>query len=563
MSGRSDPSSWSLQRLLRPHAGRFALAFVLGALTLLASLGLLALSGWFITAAAVAGTGVAAASFDIFRPGALIRLCAIVRTAGRYGERLLSHDVVLGVLADLRVRCYAVLARLAPEPLARWSEGELLQRVTADVDALDEAPLRAWLPLGWALLVLGVALVLVGSVSPVLLGAAWPWLVAAGIAVPLAAVHLAQRWAGRLAALAGRRRDRLVDLLRGLTTLCLCGAIASRREEWRHLDQAVIDGRFRQRLLEAGAQALVVLLVGLAGWSLLRAGDGPAVAAAVAAPWRVMTVLAALATLEAFVPAAAALHAWMHTRAAQERLAALEAAEPAVAFHGSIGTAATGGRLQVHGVVHRPAGRPTVIGPIDLAIAAGARVVLDGPSGAGKSTLLALLARTLDPAAGRLTLDGVPLAGYTEAALRASVAVLPQRPHLFAMSLADNLRLGDSGIDDARLRSVLAAVALDGFLDGLPRGLETPLGEYGAGLSGGEARRVALAGVLLRGASLVLLDEPFEGLDAATAARVATGIDRWVGEGTLVLVSHRPVAFARPAIRLHMVAGRLQAAGTS
>lgn len=559
MSGQRGWRSPSV--LLRPHAGRFALAFVLGAATVLASLGLLALSGWFITATAVAGLSAATvATFDIFRPGALIRFCAIVRTAGRYGERLLSHDAVLGLLADLRLSCYRALARLAPEPLGRWSEGELLQRAVADVDALDEAPLRAWLPLGWMLLVLAVVLMLIGAVAPPLLPAAALWLIAASIGIPWASSLLADRAMRDLAERAGRRRDDLIDLLRGLTTLSLCGALAERREAWLRLDQAVIDRRFRHRVLEACAQALVALLVGLAGWQLMH-GGGPLVAdGRVAAPWLVMAVLAALATLETFVPVAGALLAHARTRAAQDRLAALAQAQPALTFDGTITSPACGGALRLRGLSYRHAGRDGGVAPLDLDLPGGGRLLVSGPSGAGKSTLLKLLARSIDPDTGEAALDGVFLRDYTEDALRASVALLPQRPHLFAMTLADNLSLGDPLVDEARMRAALAAVALENWLAGLPLGLQTRLGEYGAGLSGGEARRVALAAVLLRGAPLVLLDEPFEGLDATTAAAVAAGVDHWVGSGTLVIVSHRPVAFATSARHLRIGRGGVAAA---
>ncbi|HUD42145.1 MAG TPA: thiol reductant ABC exporter subunit CydC [Dokdonella sp.] len=547
---------WKLA--LRPHAGRFALAFALGGLAVLASLGLLALSGWFITAAAVAGAGAAtAAVFDIFRPGAVIRLCAIVRTAGRYGERLLSHDAVLGLLADLRLVCYRALARLAPEPLARWSEGELLQRAIADVESLDEAPLRAWLPLGWMLLVLALVLVLIGYVSPALMLAAAPWLVAAAIGVPLASSLLAARAMRELAARAGQRREALIDLMRGLTTLCLYGAFEARRDAWRALDQAVIGRRLRHRVLEACAQALIVLLVGLGGWQLLRSGDRLVAGGTVAAPWLVMAVLASLATLEAFAPVAGALLAQARSRAAQRRLGDLADARPALRFEGAVPTPARAGALQLRGVARRHPGRADGIVPFDLDLPAGTRLVVEGRSGAGKSTLLKLLARVVDPDAGRIVLDGVPLPDYREDALRASVALLPQRPHLFAMSVADNLGLGDPRIDRAHMRAALEAVALGDWLDGLPHGFDTRLGEYGTGLSGGEARRVALASVLLRGTPLVLLDEPFEGLDAETEAAVVAGVDRWVGAGTLIVVSHRPVRFGRPAARLRIEAGRV------
>ncbi|WP_257388062.1 ATP-binding cassette domain-containing protein, partial [Tahibacter caeni] len=210
------------------------------------------------------------------------------------------------------------------------------------------------------------------------------------------------------------------------------------------------------------------------------------------------------------------------------------------------------GAVQVLAAAYRYPGRDTGLAATSFDLAAGARVCVRGASGAGKSTLAALLARSADPQQGRVLLDGVDLRNYDEATLRARVAVLPQRPHLFAATVSDNLRVADPDAGDARLRAVLQAVALDGWLAQLPQGLATPLGEYGVGLSGGEARRLALARTLLRPAVLFVLDEPYEGLDAPLRRRVAVGVDAWVGASTLVLISHHDVAIAANATTLHL-----------
>lgn len=238
-----------------------------------------------------------------------------------------------------------------------------------------------------------------------------------------------------------------------------------------------------------------------------------------------------------------------------ENGATRDGAQPAshstASAHSSVPPAATG-KLQLRGVRYTYPGRSSGVIVPDLLLPAGGRLLLSGPSGAGKSTLAALLARLMDPDSGTIELDGLDLRRYDEASLRQRVALQPQRPHLFAASLAENLRLADPAADDARLHAVLRAVALEEFLAGLSQGLDTLIGEYGAGLSGGEARRLALARTLLRPAALFVLDEPFEGLDEATREQVIAGIETWTGAASLVVVSHQDAAFSGSVVRLHL-----------
>jgi ATP-binding cassette subfamily C protein CydC len=543
--------SLRLRALLARRAGSLVLAALLGALALLAAFGLLAFSGHFITATAIAGGSAATAVlFDIFRPGATIRLFAIVRTAGRYGERLVSHEAVLRLLASLRERLYAQLAVLTPEPLARWSEGDLLQRVVGDVDALAEAPLRAGLPLIGGAVVVIAALLVVAVADANLVVPAALGLLAAGL-LPLATAWRSGRDGVALAQYAAQRRDALVDALRGLTTLSLCGAWPAWRETWLVDDAQLLRAQFVQRLRESVGQALALLLLGSAAVAVLARADAAGVST-VQAPWIAAAVLGLLASWEALAPLTAAWLAWGRARAAQQRLDALVATPPVLSFPDRAELPTARGKLELDAAGYRYAGRDGGLAPTTVNLAPGARLLVHGASGAGKSTLAALLARSLDPQQGRVMLDGMDLRDYDETSLRARVALLPQRPHLFAATVAENLRVADAQADDARLRAVLQAVALDAWLAQLPQGLETPLGEYGVGLSGGEARRLALARTLLRPAVLFVLDEPYEGLDAPLRRQVAAGVERWIGAATLVLISHHEVALPTAATTLQL-----------
>ena len=533
--------------MLQSQARPLLFAALLAVLGLGAAAGLVAYSGSFITATAIAGAAAGTAAFDIFRPGAIIRLLALVRTTARYGERVVGHDAVLRLLARLRGTVFAHLSVLAPLPLARWSEGDLLQRLVGDIDTLDESPLRAALPLLGSSAIAGGVTVLALMLDLHLGLIAATGLFAAAVAVPALVARQGTRLGRQLLAQTAQRRERLVDALRGLTTLSLCDAWNPWRSEWQAQDDQIVRLQLMQRLREALGQAAAVLLLGVTAWWLL---DTAPRAAGLPPAWRVGLVLAVVASLEAIAPASGALLAWARARAAQARIGALLHQAPAVEFPAAGTLPPARGVLELRQLAHTYAGRNCGLATLSLSLPAGARLLVQAPSGAGKSTLLALLGRQLDPQQGQVVLDGRTLADYDEASLRQRIACLPQRPHLFAASLAENLRLADPAASDARLHAVLHAVDLADWLQRLPAGLDTPIGEYGLGLSGGEARRVALACCLLRPAVLYLLDEPFEGLDAATRTRVSAGIEHWIGDATLVLCSHHAVDLGGTAQRL-------------
>lgn len=515
---------------------RFGLGLALGLVTLLAALGLLALSGWFISAAALAGlSAAAAAQFDIFRPGALIRLSAILRTAGRYGERLASHDAVLRLLSSLRSQVYRRLLPRLPSP--RLSSGELLERVVADVDTLDELPLRLLAPVLWALVVLLTVLGLLYWQSATLMLRALPWLLLGAVALPLLLALLASHLGAQQRRHAGERRDLLIESLAGMISLHLHGVWERRRQLLDAADQRVLDAQFRQSLATAVGQALLAGLLGLAVWSMLTGG----VSQVKAGPFLTMAVLAVLGLQEALAPLPAAFQAAAQGRAALQRVNELGAEPPVAAFPPQGPQPSRTPELEVRGLSFRYPGRTHGLAGVDFRLPYGRWLGLQGESGSGKTTLARLLARLLQPQQGAILLDGRPIEAYDEPTLRRTLHYVEQQPYLFNASVADNLRLARPDADADALWEALAAVQLDAVVRELPQGLDTLIGEYGAGLSGGQARRLALARAVLARAPITILDEPFEGLDRPTANAVMAGLRRILAERSLILISHRPV----------------------
>ncbi|WP_445000906.1 thiol reductant ABC exporter subunit CydC [Halomonas mongoliensis] len=550
-----------LSDLLRLRRGGWALAFTLGAATLLAVVALLAISGWFITAAAAAGVAsVALLGFDYFRPAALIRLCAIVRTAGRYGERLASHHAALGLLKDLRCRLFDALGRRTPDA-ARPGPGSAaaMHRLVTDIDQLDRFALSALLPWAWAGLLSLVVMGLLAWLDLTLLLAALPGLLLAWLGLPLLTLWQGSRLARRDAALAEARREALVEPLGAITPLLLWGRWGQMQREVVERDGRCLANQERQQRLASLVGALQQGALGLAIVAVLWWG-APLLLAPEAADTRLTAalllaaVLALLGLGEILAPLAGSFVSLGASLAARDRLNALVAeppgepaaasAEVEVGVEVKVEAPAAPWRLEVSNLAARLPGALNGPEEVNLTLEGGEVLCLRGPSGCGKSTLLQVLAGELAPSAGACRLNGRPLEAWR---LDETIGHLPQQWDLFDMSLAANLRLGDAEASDAALWALLDELALGDWARALPRGLDTPLGEYGAAVSGGQARRIALARLLLARRPILLLDEPLAGLDTETRARVVECLLRRQGQGLLVIASH--VALKAPAVR--------------
>ncbi len=513
---------------------------ILSVAVLAAGAALLGLSGWFITAAGAAGLAGIGIAFDVFRPSAGVRFLAIGRTAARYGERVLTHDATLRALARLRVRLLDRLSQKAPTDLAALRGSEGLNRLTADVDALDGIAIRLAFPVlaGAVTLVAATALVWWLTAPAVALAMACPLLVGAGIVLWITGrAGIAPSERGEAARQALRRSS--IDHLRGRTMLAFAGDLARSRDSVLDHDH---DVRAADRTLArldriAGAVVGAASLVAVAGTLLIggtMALDGDLSPARVA-----IAVFAALALGETIAPFQRGVAEIGRMRSAVGRVLPL-LRDAANSDPRGVPPFTGPGHLALTEVtVSAPGTDVPLFAPLSLTLTPGETVALTGPSGRGKTTLLGAIAGVTPPLAGQIRLDGQDITTLPESALRAQVGFLPQRPALLSGTIRDALNLGAPDAADADMQSLLDALGLWRVI--APKGgLDMYLGEAGNGLSGGESRRLALARTLLRKPKILLLDEPTEGLDPPTAAKVLSAVRTSLPRSAILLATHKP-----------------------
>lgn len=525
-------------RLFGRHPWRLGLGVLLAIATLLASIGLLTLSGWFLAASSLAGVAGLYA-FNYMLPAAGVRGAAITRTAARYFERLVSHDATFRVLQHLRVFTFGKLMALAPEQLARFRQGELLNRFVSDVDTLDHLYLRVISPLigaavvivvvtcGLALLDLPLALLLGGIMLLTLL------------AMPPLFWRLGTSAGQRISRHQASWRLQLTRWITGLAELQIYGAARLWRQRLDGEEHIWQQAQQRQHRLQALAQSLLMLISGATVTLLLWVSAAGVGTSSTPGALIALFVFCGLAAFEALAPVAGAFLPLAQVTHAAQRVQEIIEQPPAILFPSAPVTAGAGIQLQLANIGFSYPQRPEpVLTDFSLTLQPGEHLALLGPTGCGKSSLLALITRGREAQQGSITLNGIDLKAWDEASLRQRISVVTQRVHLFSQTLRDNLRLAQPAASDEQLVAALHQVGLAHLADH-PDGLTAWMGDGGRPLSGGELRRLAIARALLHNGDLWLLDEPTEGLDASTEQQILRLLQEVSRGKTLIMVTHR------------------------
>ncbi len=545
-------------RLLDLDRRRFVLAVIAGSLGLGSAVALSATAAWLIARASqmppVLELGVAAVA---------VRTFGIARGLMRYVERLISHDVALRGMATLRERVYTTLADAPPDVVSGLRRGDVLARTGADVDDVGDVVVRAVLP--------AVVAAVVGVGTVVLVG--WLHL---GVGAVLAACLLLAGVVGPLLSMRGARLDELAqveartDLTAGAMTMVEGAAELTVSGRLPHARAALADTERRlARAKDAAARPAALaagidhLATGVAVLAALVLGIQATVAGTMEAVELAVVVLTPLAAFEGTALLGPAAIQLVRSAGAAVRVTELldgagsgVEAEPAPArtSPGEMTTPTAGGAvLQARDLaVGWPRGGVVAAG-IDLELRPGRSVAVVGPSGIGKTTLLLTLAGLIPPHGGQVLLDGTPFSALDRRTVSDGVVLTAEDAHVFATTVLENLRVARGDVDEEEAAELLTRAGLGGWLAGLPDGVHTMLDPDATSISGGERRRLLLARALASRAPLLLLDEPGEHLDPATADRLIGDLlaTRDSGRGVL-LVTHRlaPLAAADEVVVL-------------
>ncbi|MDA8360182.1 MAG: thiol reductant ABC exporter subunit CydC [Actinomycetota bacterium] len=522
---------------LRREWARAALAVASGMLGQLSALGLLATSAWLIATSSLRPP-ILTLSVAI----AAVRLFALLRGAGRYGERLASHDVALRGLARVRLWAYRHLERLVPGGLGDIGRGDVLARVVTDVDATQDLVVRIAVPSLTALATVAAAVALAGLVLPLAGAVLGAGLVSAGVVVPAGARWAGRRVARRRAEERGAQGAQLVDIIEGAADLIAFDATDTVLTNLRRGEASLARTTRRLAAVAGGANGLGALAAAATTAAMVALGADAVSTGRLGAVAVAVLGFVALASFDAIGSLPEAFSHLDDVLGAAQRVEMLAVRPAPVAEPTTVQTLSapdgTDYVLSNIGVCYEP-GRTPALCDVDLAITPGIRIAVVGSSGAGKSTLALALLRFVEVTTGRATLGGVDVANLAGDEVRDLIAWAPQDPHIFATTLAANLRLACPDAGDKALRDTLRAIGLGPWLDGLEHGLDTVLGERGLTVSGGERQRLGVARALLANRPILLLDEPTAHLDDASETLVRHHVLATSAGRALVWITHR------------------------
>lgn len=548
-----------LSSFLLPFWPQVLLAVLLGALTIGSSIALMSTSAWLISTAAIARSvadlGVSVVS---------TRLFGVSRAVFRYVERLVSHSLTFRILARLRVWFYQAIEPLAPARLVSARSGDLLSRVIADVETLDNLFVRVLAPPMVAVVIVLAMAVFMGSFDPVLGLVITAFLLAVGVGLTAFSLFLNRTLGRQLVESRSILRADLVDAVQGLPDLIAFGQESAWLERINASGREFSRTQTRMAQLNGLQSGLNSLLTGLGAWLMLFLAIPLVSSGKIEGVYLAVIVLGSMASFEAVQNLPQAAQLLEANLQSARRLFEIADQSPAVTEPSEPLPQPTCADVHVRNLSfsYEPEveSAPLVLSNLSFDLPAGKKLAIVGPSGAGKSTLANLLMRFWD--AEGIFLDGRDIRAYRQVDVRRMFSLVSQNTYLFNATLRENLLLARPWATQQELEAACQAAQLHEFIVSLPNGYETIVGERGLQLSGGERQRVAIARALLKDTPIFIFDEPTANLDAATERKLIETLQAVMQNRSVLWITHRLIGLEEMDEILVLEAGRIVQRGT-
>lgn len=557
---------WRLLRFTRPLTKWMLLAVLLGVLTIVAGVGLMGLSAYIIASSAL-HPALAALAFAIIG----VRIFGITRGLYRYLERCVSHYITFRLLSELRVWFYKALEPLAPARLtsladkngAEYSSGALLTRMVADIETLQEFYVRVLAPPLVAALIALIMWWVLGAYHIIFAVIFLVFFLLQGVGVPYMTYLLSRKVGQQLVVVRSEMNTTLVDSVQGMADLLSFGQEGRQQERVAHLQGLLTQLQGLMARVNGLQEALSTLFTNLALWVILLIGIPLIGMGQLNGVALTVIALAVLASFEAVLPLPLAAQQLGGSMEAARRLFEVVDAQPAVRDPQLASPEPMQHDIVVQHLNFRYAPQgPDVLHHINFALPQGQCIAIVGPSGAGKSTLANLLVRFWEYSEGHILLGGYELRDYHQEDIHRLIGMVEQNTHLFNATLRENLLMARPDASQDELEQAAREAHIHDFIQSLPQGYDTRIGEQGLTLSGGERQRLAIARVLLKNAPILILDEPTTNLDAVTEQEVLRSLRSLMKGRTTLMITHRLTGLEMANEILVMQSGGIKERGT-
>ena len=557
-----------LLKLCAPHYKAMLLGTFLATITVLANVGLLAISGWFL--ASMAAAGIAGVQMNYFTPAGTIRFLAIVRTASRYGERLVTHNATFLLLSEIRTNVFAMLSKLNNVDLAMSRSADLVNRLQNDVDALDKFYLNVLLPMLVALLSVPIIMLFMSAYNGNVALICFTGIILIGVVIPALLSAKLTKNSHKETQLSAQLRSELSDTLTGLRELSIYQARSQQLNKCDELSEQYNQQLFIRHKALANSDGLSLLVVQLAMLASIVTIVPLVYASSMVNVELAMLSLFVLASFESVLLLPNAFIELPSVLKAAERLFTFEdkaASSQIESKHVDIDEnfSAQNHTLVLNNISYQY-GEQTALTNISFELMPQQKVAIVGRSGSGKTTLVNLLTGLWPLQQGSITLNNqnsvVDLHSLNNDIRANVINILAQQHHIFDGTLSENLRYAAPNATKEQMIEALSLAQLSPWFNELKEGLKTRLGTGGRNVSQGQSRRIAIAQALLKSPAILVLDEPTEGLDNQSKQGVMQAIMHVMNNASVLTITHDPALLAQMDNVVWLEGGKVVAQGS-